>query len=367
MFKSKKNKWTVIGGGNGGQTTAGHLGMMGFNVTLYDIFEETVFQINEQGGIYLEGALEGFGNVKATMNIKKALKDANIVIVTVPATSHEFVAKTCAPYLKDEQIIIINPAATFGSLQFRKNLDDEGCKAKIILAETNTLLYGCRIIHPGRTRVFGLKNRILIASIPAAECNKAVNQLQQAFPQFEKAKNILVTSLDNTNPILHPATTILNTGIIESEQDWRFYVDGFTPSVGQYVEKMDKERIDIGQELDIHLESCLKQVEIEYDVLEDTLSGAMRNNPVYRNIKGDNTLDTRYLTEDIPMGLVPIVSLGKMLALPVQRMEAVINMGELLLNQNLRTNARTLKSLGVNHLNKTEFLHFIESGEMPKI
>ena len=42
-------KWTIIGGGNGGQSLAGHLAIMGFPVRLYDIFPDTVKAIQTLG------------------------------------------------------------------------------------------------------------------------------------------------------------------------------------------------------------------------------------------------------------------------------------------------------------------------------
>ncbi len=360
----KTLKWTIIGGGNGGQTTAGHLGMMGFDVTIYDIFEETIEAIKQQGGVYLEDALTGFGKIShATTNIEDALREADVIFVTVPATAHVSVAKSCASYLKDGQIVILNPAASFGSLVFRKVLDDAGCTANITLGETNTLLYGCRIIKPGTTQVFGLKNRILAAALPAIETNRVVTILQEAFPQFEACDSILVTSFDNTNPILHPATTIFNTGIIESERDWRFYVDGFTTSVGKYVEQMDVERLAIGKALGIDLFSCIEQLEIEYDVFKDTLAESVSSNPVYQDIGGQHTLETRYLTEDIPMGLIPFIELGNMLNLPTIHMQTTATMGQLLLGRSLMEGARTLEVLGLKNMTIDEFLEFIRTGK----
>lgn len=359
----KKLKWTIIGGGNGGQTTAGHLGMMGFDVTIYDIFEETIQAIKDQGGVHLTDALTGFGKVAcATTNIEEALRDADVVFVTVPATAHASVAKSCAPYLKDGQIVVLNPAATFGSLVFRKVLDDEGCTANVTLGETNTLLYGCRIVKSGTTQVFGLKNRILMAALPATETDRVVDILQTAFPQFEGCESILVTSFDNTNPILHPATTLLNTGTIESDREWFFYIDGFTPSIGRYVEKMDEERMNIGKALGLDLLSCLQQLEVEYDVYKDTLAESVSSNPVYFDISGQKTLDTRYLTEDIPMGLVPFIELGKMLDLPTIHMETIVTLGQLVLDRDLMKGARTLQNLGIDGLSSDEFLEFVQTG-----
>ena len=47
--------WAVIGGGNGGQSAAGHLGVMGYKVRLYDIVDETIDAINSRRGIEVDG------------------------------------------------------------------------------------------------------------------------------------------------------------------------------------------------------------------------------------------------------------------------------------------------------------------------
>ncbi|WP_158233855.1 NAD(P)-binding domain-containing protein [Sporosarcina sp. P3] len=40
------------------------------------------------------------------INIEEALVGADVVFVTIPATAHASVAKSCAPYLQDGQLVI---------------------------------------------------------------------------------------------------------------------------------------------------------------------------------------------------------------------------------------------------------------------
>ena len=51
-----KEHWAIIGGGNGGQAFAAYLSMEGLDITLYDIFPQTVDAISKQGGIHLDGS-----------------------------------------------------------------------------------------------------------------------------------------------------------------------------------------------------------------------------------------------------------------------------------------------------------------------
>jgi opine dehydrogenase len=186
--EKQRLKWAVIGGGNGGQSVSGHLSLKGFTVRLYDIFAETIGTIQSQGGIQLDGAVKGFGQIDlATTDIAEALDGADIVMVVAPAVAHREIAKDCAPHLTDGQLIFIHPGATGGALEFRKVLADENCAAEITLAEANSLLYACRCSRPGQATVFGIKNELMVAALPAGETQRVLQTLNTAFPQMYRA------------------------------------------------------------------------------------------------------------------------------------------------------------------------------------
>ncbi|HID87154.1 MAG TPA: NADP transhydrogenase subunit alpha, partial [Anaerolineae bacterium] len=56
-----KPKVAILGAGNGAHAMAGHLGMKGFPIRLYNKFEEEIVAMRERGGVTMEGAVEGFG------------------------------------------------------------------------------------------------------------------------------------------------------------------------------------------------------------------------------------------------------------------------------------------------------------------
>ena len=197
----RTTKWTIVGGGNGGQSLAGHLSIMGFPVKLYDIFEETIKAISEQGGIHVEGAVQGFGKLElATTDIAQAVEGADIVMVVAPATAHRAIAEACAPVLADGQIVILHPGATCGSLEFKQVLSARGCSAQVTLAETNTLIYACRSPKPGHANIIGIKQDLIVASLPASDTAKVAALFKEAFPQVIAGKNVLQPSLGNATP-----------------------------------------------------------------------------------------------------------------------------------------------------------------------
>ena len=235
---SRSTVWAIIGGGNGGQSLAGHLSIMGYKVRLYDVFQATVDAINAQGGIIVDGVVEGFGKPElVTTDIGKAIAGADVVMVVAPATAHKTIAKNCAAHLTDGQIVIIHPGATCGALEFRHVLDQLGCTARVAVAETNSLIYACRSPKPGHASILGIKDDLVVATLPACENARALSVMQEAFPQIVGGKNVIETSLGNANAIMHPTPTLLNTSLIESRHDWLYYWEGITPELVKVLKK----------------------------------------------------------------------------------------------------------------------------------
>jgi opine dehydrogenase len=355
--------WAVIGGGNGGQSLAGHLAIMGFGVRLYDIFPETIDVIRKAGGIQVEGAVTGFGNLKlATTDIREAVAGADIVMVVAPAVAHRQIAEACAPHLADDQIVFVHPGATGGALEFKTVLSDCGCEKSVTLAEAESLLYACRCPKPGHAAIFGIKNELMVAALPAPETARVVELLNAAFPQMVAGSNVLETSLSNANAMMHPAPTLLNTSLIESDHDWLYYWDGITPAIGAFVEALDEERRAVASAFGLEIPGILEWYRVHYGAEGATLSDAVKQNQAYAEVKGQKTLHTRYLLEDIPTGLVPMAILGKLAEVEVVRMETIIKLGEFLTGKDLMSSARTLENLGLAGMTVEQIQEYMETG-----
>ncbi len=358
-----KLTWAVIGGGNGGQSLSGHLALLGFSVRLYDIFPQTIEAIHSAGGIQVEGAVNGFGKIElATTDIARAIGGADIIMIVAPAIAHRDIALSCAPHLTDGQIIFIHPGATGGALEFNQVLLDQKCDKSITLAEAESLLYACRSQKPGHATIFGIKNELMVAALPATATQRVVKLLNAAFPQMYAGANVLATSLGNANAMMHPAPTLLNTSLIESGNDWLYYWDGITPSIGAFIEALDEERLAVASAFGLKIPGILEWYRIHYGAVGETLSEAVKQNQAYAEVRGQKTLHTRYLLEDIPTGLVPMATLGKLAGVEVSRMETVIKLGEFMTGQDLTTSGRKLEHLGLAGMTIREIREFIETG-----
>ncbi|NMA72322.1 MAG: NADP transhydrogenase subunit alpha, partial [Firmicutes bacterium] len=93
---------------------------------------------------------------------------------------------------------------------------------------------------------------------------------------------------------------------------------------------------------------------------------SIQANRSYRGLKAPQTDRHRYLTEDVPTGLVPMVSLGKALGLPMAVMESLVRMAECLHRVEYSATGRTVESLGLAGLGPAAIRRTVELGFAPQ-
>lgn len=363
-------KFTVLGAGHGGTAMAGHLSLMGFDVSLYNRSEERLRAIRSAGGLEIlvecgDSIPHGFASLElVTTDAGEAIFGRDILMVVVPATAHRFIAEQIAPHLTDGQIIVLNPGRTGGALETFKTIRDHGCKADIVVAEAQTFIYASRSVNPAQSRVFRVKNSIPVAALPAHRTPEVVKALRTAFPQFVPGDNVMKTSLDNIGAIFHPAVTVLNAARIESTHgDFDYYTEGITPAISLILEALDKERVQVAEALGFRAMSAREWLYIAYDAAGRTLYEAMRANRGYDGIKAPKSVYHRYITEDIPMSLVPILSLGELVGVPTPTIHSIILLGSVLHEIDYLAVGRTAESLGLAGKTLKEIRRFILDGE----
>jgi opine dehydrogenase len=361
---SKETRYTVIGAGHGGKAMAAHLALMGFPVTLYNRTPENVAVIKARGGIELEsyeGGPRGFGHLAlVTSDMGEALEQAEVIMVVVPSTAHADIARVIAPHLREGQIVVLNPGRTGGALEFVKVLNDSGCQADITVAEAETLIYASRSEGPAGARIFRIKESLPVAALPATRTPLVLEVLAQAYPQVIDGVSVLHTGLNNMGAIFHPALTLLNAGRIESTGgEFQFYIDGATPSVARVLEALDRERVTVAAALGIRARTGLGWLKMAYDATGANLYEAIHNQPGYRGIKAPATLNHRYITEDVPMSLVPIAALGQRYGVQVRAMDSVIRQACIIHQTDYWRRGRTLDKLGIERLSVGEVMRHV--------
>lgn len=364
---SVKTHFTVVGAGHGGKAMAAHLALMGFPVTLFNRTEENISVIMARGGIELEsyeGGPRGFARLSGvTADMEEAIAPAQVVMVVVPSTAHAEIAQKASPYLKDGQIIVLNPGRTAGALEFRQVLSQTGCKADVIVAEAETLIYASRSDGPAQARIFRIKESVPVAALPATCTAKVLEALHPAYPQFIDGVSVLHTGLNNMGAIFHPALTLLNAGRIESTRgEFQFYIDGVTPSVGRVLEVLDRERVTVAAAMGIRARTALEWLKMAYDATGTDLHEAIHNQPGYYGIQAPPTLNHRYISEDVPMSLVPIASFGERYGVSVRGIESIVRLANIIHRTDYYRRGRNVEKLGLGEWSVTELMNYVMYG-----
>lgn len=357
--RATKPTFCVVGAGNGGLAMAGHLGIMGFPVRLYNRTLENLRAVMWHGGVTVTGEIQGFGPVQmATATMSKAMAGADVIMVVVPATAHRHVAEMMAAHLRDGQIVVLNPGRTGGALEFEQVVRNQGCRTSPVLAETSTFLYASRSTARSEARIFRVKNSVRFATLPAYWIPEVLPVLNRAFSQFAAGDNILSTGMENIGAIFHPALTLLNAGWIEATGgEFDYYLGGITPSVARFLERLDRERVAVAGSLGVHSVSAREWLYLTYDSPGRDLHEAIQNTGSYRGIRAPRTILHRYVTEDVPMSLVPLASIGAMLGVPVPLMEMVINIANIMHGKDYWKEGRTVERMGLAGLSVKEIRH----------
>ncbi|MBQ3257273.1 MAG: NAD/NADP octopine/nopaline dehydrogenase family protein [Oscillospiraceae bacterium] len=366
---SIQKTWAIIGGGNGGQSMAGHLGILGQKVRLFDVVPATVDALNAKGSITVTNAMDGEGKLEfATTDMGKAMEGADNVILVLPSLFHESIARRMVPHLKDGMTVLLHPEASCGALSFRKVMKEMGCTANVVVGAACTLLYATRIIENGTVEIYGVKDAVPIAALPASDNARLEAAICGVMPWFKIVNNVLETSLDNLNAMMHPAPMLLNTSRIEADPfvPFQYYLDGITPSIGKFVETMDMERIAIAEKLGIKQRSICQQYLDMYPGCGkegDPLYMLAKNNPGYKGIMGHNHLNTRYVMEDIPYSLVALQAIAQVVGVATPCMDAIINIGRSIYNGangfQQMDEGRTVEALGLEGMDTDALLKYV--------
>lgn len=307
-----KNEVCIIGAGHQGISMAAHLALCGVRVNLWNRSEETIKSIISEKKIYCKGIIEGTAGInKISMDIRDVI--ANVIMVTTPSIAHKEIARVIAPFVHEKMVILLNPGRCFGAIEFAEELKKQGIHDMPHIGETQSIVYTCRKSDNNHAVIFAFKRNVSLSVLGGDDSYDYVyKHLPDCLkPYFQKAKSVAETSLNNVGMILHCAPVLMNIGWIESDKvDFKYYYDGISPSIAGYLEKMDRERITVAEKIGVQAESVMDWLKRTYGVEGNTLYECLRNNKSYQEIDAPKGLNTRYIFEDVPNGLVSVEYLG---------------------------------------------------------
>jgi len=375
----EKDLVAVLGGGNGGHAVAAELALAGYKVNFFELpqFATSFEKVLRTKEVRTEG-ITGENVAKlnmATTDVQQAIKDAEVLFVITPAFGHRAMAEACAPFVQEGQIILLMPGSG-GSLEFAKIFRQKKVKKEISLAESVTLPYGARLKGPGHVSLF-INALILPTGVfPSKRTAEVISTLKRFYPVITTAKDVVEVAINNPNPVVHPAATLLNAARIEhSKGEFYLYAEGMTPAVARTFESLNEERLALCKGMGYKLyhwdnidfkDYNLGETEEEcrYRILNTSMDSCFGKDGIYAGMKmkGPEHLKDRYVTEDVPYGMVLLATLGSLLGVPTPTHDAVIQLASVVNRTNYWKTGRGVKELGLSSMDKQRLKTYLLEG-----
>jgi opine dehydrogenase len=346
----------VLGAGNGGLATAAHLAQRGNLVRLWNRSAAPIDAVTRRGGIALSGAL-GETTVAiavATTDIDRAVAGAEAVVTTLPATAHEAVATALSGSMSVGVPLILNPGHMCGSLRVRRAFEAAGIRTPPI-AELGTLTYVCRTPVAGAVDVYLEARQVPVATVPHDD--EVLKLVLDLFPGTRAAALPAESWFNDVNMVLHPPGMILGASRIQDPSaSFKFYVEGVTGAVASVMERLDDERLSVGNAYGVLLPD-LTHTMASFGTVEDPdggLAAAIRGGGANAQIDAPTSLDHRYLHEDVGYGLVPFMALASAAGVETPVAAALTILAETITGRNYRLNGSNATALGIEGMTAAE-------------
>ena len=358
---------TILGGGNTAFATAANLTLKGFDITLYELpgFEHMLEPVQDNSIIHLLGTEEtGPAKIhRITTDIEVALNASNLILLIVPAYAHKAFALACAPHLTKDHTVVLMPG-TLGTLEWATLLREQG-GAMPTLAEVDTAPYVCRKTAPNTATIWGTVTGLGLGVLPTAKTDDVKDLLEPLFPGIQTYPTVMASGLAAMNPVVHPAGVLMNAGRVEyAHGEFYFYEEGVSPSVANVIMAVDAERRAIAKALGYTLPPANDAFHKAGFGPKGDLWATINGSRMLTQLKAPGSLESRWLTEDIPYGLSAWHDIGQQYGVQAPLMQSLVNMGSVVMGFDGWKNGRSLTELGIKDLNKEQLQTFLTSGSI---
>lgn len=277
-----------------------------------------------------------------TRNIAEGIQNAEVVLILTQSLYHRQIAEKISPILQSGQIVFTIPG-NLGSALFASRTKGKD----ITYVDSESSPYDARIVEPGTVRILFKNVRNAVAFLDKDKENK-LPIIDELFHSHKYLRaNIVESALHNPNMIIHTVGIIMSASRIEySDGEFWMYKEAFTPSIWNIIAKLDEEKNKViaafgGKELS-YLDAC--KWRNEEDLLKNSLD-VFEEYAATGGPKGPESMNTRYVHEDVPMGLCLLENLAKIKSISTPVASALITIASSLMRVDYRAKAYPINEL----------------------
>lgn len=336
----------IIGAGAVGLSSAAMLSSRGHAVRIWSAFEEENVALQRARGVTSDGSLSGHFNVSTSTSAQGCVEGADVVMIAAPAFAHRVLISAIAPHVDDRQFLVMHSATAMTSLMLAQQLARRRVQATIV--DLSTSVCTSRKSGPTSVKVAPLKPGVDVAALPAERVGVGKAMMEGLFgPLFAVQENVLAISINNHNAVYHVPALVFNLATVESGTSWNIW-SSMTPVVARYIERLDTERLAVAQAYRVRgipVGDYVRQsIGVEGESLADVFAAVATKRP---NPTGPQSLEDRYLTEDVPYGLAFFLALGKAAGVAMPLTEQLLAFVSTVFERDFAAEGIRLEALGI--------------------
>lgn len=311
----------IVGAGSIAFGMAAFLEQQGHHATLWSPSGERTKAIAKGEALVAQGAVEGTFHPAAAASAEELVAGAEAIVIALPAYGHKTVLDAIAPYVKATQTVIFSSHASFGALYLSRLLAARGVVATVVAWGT-TVVSG-RQLSPTSVNVNTVRKKIDLATVPASRSAEGFAICQTLFgDRFVDRQSLMAIALSNLNPQNHMGIALGNMTRMERGESWS-QGQNVTPNVGRLLEELDAERIAIATTLGLEVRNIFQHFHLSFHVPMSSISQMNQEmHEAGNGGSGPTTADSRYVTEDVPFGLVMTAKIGRLAGHPAELHES---------------------------------------------
>jgi opine dehydrogenase len=353
---------SILGAGSIAFGMAAYLAKAGHDPMLWSPSGERTRALADGADLTATGALEFTGPIRIAADCEDAVTSADVIVVAMPGYGHKAAFDAALPHLRPGQPVIISSHCSFGALYLSRGLAARGVELPISVWGT-TLLTGRQQPDLRSVLVNTVRQKVDIATLPKSAIDTGHALCTELFgDRFVQRDGLLAIALSNLNPQNHLGIALLNLTRMEKGETWG-QGDNITPTVGRVIEALDEERLAIAATLGLSVRTVREHFSLSFHVPMGSVSDMNQQmHAEGRGGFGPTTVESRYIFEDVPYGLVPTSLLGRLAGNPTLLHDAGIAMMSAATGRDLPSENDLLPALGLDSLSLDEVVALCESG-----
>lgn len=348
----------IVGAGNSARALSCYLMSRGYKVNIYARNPEKAREIPRV--ITAKDKIEGdFRYNMITSSLKELTEGSSVIFVATVTTAYSDVAEKIAPFMTKRIPIILFSGKLGGVCEFTEALKRNGVE-DIPVLETDAI-FACRITDKNTIWVKGFKKWNIYTAERHSKTIEHGHILEEFFPYLKPADNFIQRGLSDFGAMSHSLIMLINMNEIDRKHKFLFYYEGFSEHTFCLLEEMEKERNLLASAYDTSLISLADMLDGYYQCKKPTLPETLLNVPNYKSSISPDSLNNRYVFEDVGNTLVPAHYLAEKANVRLPLMDAIITISSILLKTDFLTTGRTLDKLGLGGMSFGEIKRRINS------